>query len=91
MLLGGVGEGWSADFQKGLDAAQRGDFATAMREWTLLAEHGDADAQFNLGRMYSKGRGVPQVDKTTVKRYTLAAEKGYTGAQTRLEIKRGEL
>ena len=24
------------------------------------AEQGDADAQFNIGRMYSQGRGVPQ-------------------------------
>ena len=26
----------SADFQKGLDAAQSGDYATALREWTPL-------------------------------------------------------
>ena len=31
-------EGWSADFQKGLDAAQNGDFATALREWKPLAD-----------------------------------------------------
>ena len=29
----------------------------AMREY---AEHGDADAQFNLGVMYDKGQGVSQ-------------------------------
>ena len=28
----------SADFQKGLNAAQKGDFATALREWKPLAE-----------------------------------------------------
>ena len=33
-----------ADFSEGLAAAQRGDFATAMREWRPLAEAGDADA-----------------------------------------------
>jgi hypothetical protein len=31
----------SADFQKGLDAAERGDYATALREWTPLAEQGN--------------------------------------------------
>ena len=36
---------WSADLQKGLTAAQSGDFATALREWEPLAEQGDADAQ----------------------------------------------
>jgi uncharacterized protein len=48
------------DVDKGLEAANRGDFATALQEWRPLAEQGNADAQFNLGVMYSKGRGVPQ-------------------------------
>jgi len=30
---------WSADFQKGFEAAQRGDFTTALSEWKPLAEH----------------------------------------------------
>ena len=51
---------WRADFQKGVAAYNNGDFATALREWTPLAEQGDADAQYNLGLMYAKGRGVPQ-------------------------------
>jgi TPR repeat protein len=51
---------FSADFQKGLTAAQSGDFATALREWTPLAKQGNAGAQYNLGVMYDKGLGVPQ-------------------------------
>jgi TPR repeat protein len=51
---------WSADFQKGVAAAQSGDFATALREWKPLAEQGDAVAQKNLGHMYNKGKGVLQ-------------------------------
>ena len=51
VLLGSVGVSASADFQKGLTAAQSGDFATALREWTPLAERGDASAQHNLGVM----------------------------------------
>ena len=50
--------GWSADFQKGLTAAQSGDFVTALREWTPLAEQGNAPAQHHLGFMYHKGKGV---------------------------------
>jgi TPR repeat protein len=42
---------WSADFQKGLTAYDSGDYATALREWTPLAEQGYADAQYNLGVM----------------------------------------
>ena len=45
VLLGSAGMSASADFQKGLTAAQSGDFATALREWKPLAEQGDAYAQ----------------------------------------------
>ena len=44
---------FSADFQKGLTAAQSGDFATALREWTPLAKQVDADAQIMLVRCIS--------------------------------------
>ena len=84
VLLGSAGVSWSADFQKGLAAHQRGDFATALREWTPLAEQGDAPAQFNLGLMYDNGQGVPQDDKTAVKWYRLAAEQGVAVAQFNL-------
>ena len=76
---------FSADFQKGLAAAQSGDFATALREWTPLAKQGNASAQHNLGVMYASGRGVPQDYKTAVKWYRLAAEQGYAIAQTSLK------
>ena len=39
---------WSADFQKGLEAAQSGDYATALREWKPLAELGNAAAARNF-------------------------------------------
>jgi TPR repeat protein len=51
VLLCSVGVSWSADFQKGLTAYDSGDYATALREWTPLAEQGYADAQYNLGVM----------------------------------------
>ena len=69
-------EGWSADFQKGLDAAVRGDYAIALREWIRLAEQGDAAAQFQLGWMYYNGLGIPENVKESVKWYKRAAEKG---------------
>jgi TPR repeat protein len=75
---------WSADFQKGLEAAQRGDFATSLREWKPLGEQGHASAQYNLGVMYDKGDGVVQDYKTAVKWYTLAAEQGHADAQYNL-------
>jgi TPR repeat protein len=84
VLLGSAGVSWSADFQKGLTAYDSGDYATALREWTPLAEQGDADAQYNLGQMHRQGRGVPQDYKTAVKWFRLAAEQGYASAQYNL-------
>ena len=49
LLLGSAGVSWSQDYQKGLAAYQSGDYATALREWTPLAEQGAAHAQTNLG------------------------------------------
>ena len=50
----------SADFAKGLNAYQMGDYATAFEEWIPLAEQGDASAQYNLGVMYRNGDDVNQ-------------------------------
>ena len=86
VLLFSPTEGWSQEFQVGLDAAERGDYATALREWTPLAEQGDAKAQYNLGVMYENGQGVPQDYKTAVKWFTLAAEQGYDFAQFNLGL-----
>ena len=40
LLLGSAGVSWSQDFQKGYAAYESGDYATALREWTPLAEQG---------------------------------------------------
>ncbi len=73
-------------FQRGEDAYQKGDYATAFHEWRLLAKDGLAAAQYNLGVMYQKGQGVPQDYKTAVKWYRLAAEQGYACAQYNLGV-----
>ena len=77
---------WSADFEKGFSAYTNGDYETALREWTPLAEQGDASAQYNLGFMYDNGEGVPQDDATAVKWYTRAAEQGDASAQYNLGV-----
>ena len=42
---------FSADYQKGLDAYNRGDYQAALREWRPLAAKGNAYEQANLGLM----------------------------------------
>ena len=73
-----------ADFQAGMDANNRGDYATALREWRPLAEQGDALAQYNLGVLYRKGRGVPQDDVQARQWYAKAAAQGLAKAQFNL-------
>ena len=43
-----------ADFQVGVEAYERGDYATALTEFRRLAQQGNAVAQSNLGQMYRK-------------------------------------
>ncbi len=73
-----------ADFEAGYEAYNRGDYATALKEWRPLAEQGGAAAQFNLGLMYHLGKGVPQDNKEAVRWYRQAAEQGDTWAQYNL-------
>ena len=73
-----------ADFQAGMDANNREDYATALREWRPLAEKGDALAQYHLGVLYRKGRGVPQDDVLAQGWYAKAAAQGQAKAQFNL-------
>ena len=84
LLLLGNGVSVAADFSKGLQAAQSGDFKASLFEWTPLAEQGNAMAQFNLGHMYANGYGVRENDKTAVKWFTKAAEQGLAEGQFNL-------
>ena len=60
VFLLSAGAGWSADFQKGLDAYKSGDYATAPREWKPLVEQ-DVDAQGNLGELYICSLTLPEM------------------------------
>ena len=75
---------WGQDFNAGLAAYDRGDYAAALEEWKPLAEQGYADAQNNLGRMYINSEGVLQDDAEAVRWYRRAAEQGYAIAQNNL-------
>ena len=80
----------SADFDGGMAAYQREDYATAFREFKSLAEKGAAEAQNILGVMYDKGQGVPQDYVQAHMWLTLAAAQGVkqaTKARDRLAPK----
>lgn len=87
LMLGWSGAASAGDYQKGMDAAQAGDHATALREFRDLADEGHAGAQSLLGSMYNEGLGVTQDYAEAVKWFRLAAEQGDAGAQHDLGMK----
>ena len=47
------------------------DSKTAIKWYTLSAQQGYADSQFNLGNAYKNGKAVPQDYKEAVRWYQL--------------------
>ena len=86
LLAALAGTAIAGQFEDGESAYQRGDYATALREFRVLAEQGDADAQTNLGFIYNYGQGVPQDYAEAANWYRKAAEQGHTGGQYNLGL-----
>jgi len=55
-----------------------------LRRLSLLAEEGEAPAQYQLAQMYSTGEGAPQSLKDAAKWYREAAERGHEMAAYKL-------
>jgi TPR repeat protein len=60
------------------------DYTEAARWYRLAADQGLADAQSNLGQMYTLGNGVPQDYVEAARLYKLAADQGNASAQMSL-------
>ena len=75
-----------ADFETGMDAYNRGDYATVLNELRPLVEQGDAVAQNNLGAVYYNGQGVPQDYVQARQWYEKAAAQGDANAQNSLGL-----
>lgn len=84
LVLGGAV--FSADFETAGRAYERGDFETALEEFSVLAHQGEHVPQFILGTMYSRGQGVPKNAEAAIKWLTLAAEQGLASAQNELGV-----
>jgi len=76
----------SGNWREGQKALEKGDYATAVKEFLPLARQGNSVAQFNLGFMYHEGKGVPQDSKEALKWYRLAADRGDPAAQFNLGV-----
>ena len=76
----------SDNIQNAHDAYNKKDYKEAHKLFLSLATDGVAQAQNNLGWMYSKGQGVPQDDKEAIKWWRLAVEQGCVEAQCNLGV-----
>ncbi|MEO3429745.1 hypothetical protein AAFN88_12845 [Pelagibius sp. CAU 1746] len=75
-----------ARFEKGMELYESGRFETALQEWLPLAEAGDAEAQYEVGRLFSAGKGVEK-DKERARGFILrSAQQGYGAAQGDLAV-----
>ena len=76
----------TADVQKGWDAYNSLDYATAKSEWESLADAGDAEAAYGMGLLYGNGFGVDMNDDLAIKYYTIAADQGLGDAAFNLAV-----
>ena len=84
LLVGDSEVGYTKDMARA--AVNRGDYATAFREFSIRAAKGEAWAQYDLGLMYAHGQGAKQNYREAVRWYRLAAEQGVAGAQLNLGV-----
>jgi V8-like Glu-specific endopeptidase len=81
LLLGLASPAVAAELDEAVAAAHGGDYATALRRLSPLAEKGDARAQFDIGFMHAYGWGVPRNPAEAITWYRKAADQGLPVAQ----------
>ena len=74
------------DYARGYVAYNRGDYRTALKQLRPLAERGRGAAQYFLGEMYARGRGVKQDYAQAVKWFRAAAVQRVSYAQVSLGL-----
>ena len=65
----------SSVLKAGIEAMDRGHYATALRAFRKLAKTGDAQAENNIGYLYERGLGFTQDYGMALKWYKLSASK----------------
>jgi TPR repeat protein len=75
-----------SDYEKANLAFNRGDYKTSYNLIRPLAKKGFSQAQYSLGIMYEKGKGVDLNLKKAKKWFQLAAQQGISKAQYKLGL-----
>ncbi len=82
--LSHLGSSLAGAREEGLKAFRAGNYAQVLKLWQPLAEQGDTELQYNLGVMYSQGRGVEKDTQKAIHWLQLAASQGDRDALARL-------
>jgi TPR repeat protein len=75
-----------AGLTEGYEALSRHDYATAIKEYRPLAERGNAEAQYRIGRLYEFGKGYPQDKAQGIAWIRKAAAQNHADAQQELGV-----
>ena len=75
-----------AGLKEGYEALSRKDYVTAANEYRPLAERGDAEAQYRIGRMYEFGNGYAQDKAQGIAWIRKAAAQGHADAEQELGV-----
>jgi uncharacterized protein len=67
-------------YERGVAAANRGEFSIAVRLWRHVADEGHVKAQYNLGVAYATGKGVAKDSAEALKWWRRAAKQGHVEA-----------
>ena len=70
-----------SDFNAGVVAFERQDYAGALKAWKPLANQGNSSAQFNVGLLYYMGLGTTQAKGEALNWFRKAADQGVPRAQ----------
>jgi hypothetical protein len=69
---------WKSEMQNRMKSKK---ISAEERRYRMAADQGNANAQFNLGRMYDEGRGVDQSHEEAVRYCRMVADQGHVQAQ----------
>ncbi len=75
---------WAGEFDEAVAEYNQGNYIKALDAFYVLAKEGHPKAQFNVGLIYAKGKGVNKDSYQAMEWYKKAAEQGNTAAQYNL-------
>jgi TPR repeat protein len=75
-----------AGLKEGYAALSKKDYVTAANEYRPLAERGDPEAEYRIGRMYEFGNGYPQDKAQGIAWIRKAAAQGHADAEQELGV-----